>query len=716
MFKNNNNLQKFRNKYQFNLYKHFNNDLLNQYQKKTLIIDDILFRYFNKNPKYYDYFYYFYLYKYYFLLNMYYSGNNNKNKFDYDLLHIKLKDKILSYLPINLNFLTNYELIYKINQKYKIPSNIIEISTNPIFYEIFNYFSLNFNLFSDINYTVNYSNLNFFNWTKDKWLKYIDNNILNFQKINESYIFDYTPLFTNLNKKYDFMIINLTTKKYIFENFILNEFYHNLPNILLQLKYIDYINHNGSCLFYIHSLYSNEALEIYYDLSTKFKNIKIFGRSELTIRKNLGGVWLYCTYKGNYNPSFNSIKHNILKWNIKEDKIKYIYFINILNFIKKHHNKKIDLVKIRKQQLKASYEWAKKYNFAILPIYDPVLPESFQKNFDEYFNINQSQIICKINLLTHLKKIQQIKQKLDFQINILNRFESIYDSIYQSILSFKSYLFSPLSLNPSNLVYFIEQNYNIPFINNSWLQYFELFSSAPFLFISKVYKDLISLHINELPGFSISSLFYYLQIFHKNINWNWKSLSSNSNNIKNDLFGYYKKYKNNFLSSNLSKKSKFNFINIEYNKNNITSKLLNKIIKNNLVFNGNAVLHFYLEKIEDLNEDIYQLIYHFSMNFKNIQIFRSQWALTKNSFFIIGIHKLKNKSKKINFDNFKNHIHLCLFNIFNQYQFEIEKYYFIYQNEKNFNKKNIKLIENNMIQRNKKWCDKMKLNKIHTFF
>ncbi len=511
------------------------------------------------------------------------------------------------------------------------------------------------------------------------------------------------------------MILNLTKQHFLFKDkYVLSEAYHNIPNFYLQIQYLSNLKDGGSCLFYIHSLLIPETIKIFFILSKMFKNIDIYGRTDLDLRKYLGGVWLYCQNKGSYIINKNKIIQKIKKWNYQEEKKKYRYLLKYYHFLLNKKNN-IDLVKIRKEQLKASYEWAKKYNFAVLPIYDAVLPESFQKNFDEYFNINQSQIICKINLLNHLKNIQQIKQKLDFQINILNRFESIYDSLYQSILSFKSYLFSPLSLNPSNLVYFIEQNYNIPFINNSWLQYLELFSCTPFLFISKAPKDLISLHINELPGFSISSLFYYLQIFHKNINWNWKSFGSNSNNIKNDLFGFYKKYKNNFLSSNLSKKSKFNFINIEYNKNNITSKFINKIIKNNLVYNGNAILHFYFEKIEDLNEDIYQLIYNFSMNFKNIQLFRSQWALTKNSFFIIGIHKL-NKSKKINFDNFKNNINLCLFNILNQYQFEIEKYYFIYQNEKNFNKKNIKLIENNMIQRNKKWCNKMKLNKIHTFF
>ncbi len=716
MLKNNNNLQKFRKKYQFNLYNHFNNDLFNKYIKKTLIIDDILFKYFNQNPKLYDDFFNFYSYDFYFLLNMYYANNNFKNIFNQQPQYLIFKDKILNYLPININFLSSYELIYKLNKKY-ISNNIIEISTLPTFYEIFNYFNINFNLFNNINYTVYYSDLNFFNWKKDKWLNYIDNKIIDFKNINKFYNFSYSPFFTKLEKKYDFIIINLTTKKYIFENYILNEFYHNLPNIILQLQYIEYVSNKGSCLFYIHSLYSNEALKIYYELSKNFKNIKIFGRSDLTIRKNLGGIWLYCTEKGIYNPSFNNIKKYILNWNLKEDKKKYNYFKNLLNFVKKYHNKKINLTKIRQKQLKSSYEWAKKYNFAILPIYDPILPESFYKSFDEYFKINQSFINCKINLLSsnesHLKDTQNFNQKFDFQINILTRLESIYQSLLESILSTKSYLFSPFSLNPSNLVYYIEQNYKIPFINNSWLQYFELFSTTSFLFKN---KDLISLHLNELPGFSISSLFYYLQIFHKNINWNWKSLCP-SKCIKKDIFGYYKKYKNHFLPK-IKNISKFNYINIEINNQDTDYNQIFKIIKNNLVLKGTCILHFNFEKIEDLNNSFYENIHEFSSYFKNIQLFRSQWALTKNSFFIIGIQKLKsnNKSKKINIDNFKNHIQQCLFNIFNQYQFEIEKYYFIYQNEKSFKNKNIKLIENNMIQRNKKWCDKMKLNKINLYF
>ncbi len=314
---------------------------------------------------------------------------------------------------------------------------------------------------------------------------------------------------------------------------------------------------------------------------------------------------------------------------------------------------------------------------------------------------------------SHLKDTQNFNQKFYFQINILTRLECIYQSLLESILSTKSYLFSPFSLNPSNLVYYIEQNYKIPFINNSWLQYFELFSSSPCLFKN---KNLISLHLNELPGFSISSLFYYLQIFHKNINWDWKSICT-SKCVKKDIFGYYKKYKNHFLPK-IQNKSKFNYINIEINNKDTDYNYIFKTIKTNLVLKGTCILHFNFEKIEDLNNSFYENILEFSSYFKNIQLFRSQWALTKNSFFIIGIQKLKskNKSKKINIDNFKNHIQQCLFNIFNQYQFEIEKYYFIYQNEKNFKNKNIKLIENNMIQRNKKWCDKMKLNKINLYF
>ena len=118
-----------------------------------------------------------------------------------------------------------------------------------------------------------------------------------------------------------------------------------------------------------------------------------------------------------------------------------------------------------------------------------------------------------------------------------------------------------------------------------------------------------------------------------------------------------------------------------------------------------------------MDETLYKNIYEISSYFKNIQLFRSQWSLTKNSFFVICIQKLHFKKRKnIDFVNFKNRMNECLLNILHNYEFEIEKYYFIYQNEKSFKNKNIKLIENNMIKRNKKWCDKMKFNKVITYF
>ncbi len=684
-----------------------NTKIDNTYLYKIIKIFYKLNKYFyiNSNKQFNLYFDYFY--KYNFINNLVYSLYQDKKNYSF----IDNKFKINKYISTTNNFLDSYTIFYNMNIKSFKNNNIIEISSNPVFFEVFNYFQLYFNLYNKTNYSVYYSDLNYSHFPKNEWLNKIDNYKNKFENIN----FKYSPIFTNLDNNYDFMILNLFQYKHRFNDFILSDVYNNIFNIKYQLYYLNFLNNNGSCLFYIYSLQIDETKKIFIHLSKIFEKITIFGRNELSLLKYLGGVWLYCQNKGSYQINEKNIINKIKKWNYNEDKKKYKYLLKYYNFLS--NIKKINLTKIRNEQLKSSYEWAKKYNFAILPIYDPILPDSFYKSFDEYFKINQSFVNCKINLLSsnesHLKDTQNFNQKFYFQINILTRLECIYQSLLESILSTKSYLFSPFSLNPSNLVYYIEQNYKIPFINNSWLQYFELFSSSPCLFKN---KNLISLHLNELPGFSISSLFYYLQIFHKNINWDWKSICT-SKCVKKDIFGYYKKYKNHFLPK-IQNKSKFNYINIEINNKDTDYNYIFKTIKTNLVLKGTCILHFNFEKIEDLNNSFYENILEFSSYFKNIQLFRSQWALTKNSFFIIGIQKLKskNKSKKINIDNFKNHIQQCLFNIFNQYQFEIEKYYFIYQNEKNFKNKNIKLIENNMIQRNKKWCDKMKLNKINLYF
>jgi hypothetical protein len=82
---------------------------------------------------------------------------------------------------------------------------------------------------------------------------------------------------------------------------------------------------------------------------------------------------------------------------------------------------------------------------------------------------------------------------------------------------------------------------------------------------------------------------------------------------------------------------------------------------------------------------------------------------------MIGTNKLV-KEKSMFEDIFIKNIKNNILKLLESYQFELEKYYFIYQNEKNLNKTNISSIQNVIIDQNTKWSKQMKLNKINIYF
>lgn len=291
---------------------HLNKNILNNYTLKIIEIYSKILEYFYfENPKEIE-----------FHLNHYY-----KFKFINDLVFAKFMDKynysfvdnkvkLNKYISLSSSFLDNYEIFYKLNIKNFKNNNIIEISTSPDFFEVFTYFQLNFNIYKNTNYEVYYSDLNYLHKPKKTWLKNIDNLKKEFKNID----FIYNDIFKDLEHNYDFMILDLNQYKHRVGDHILSDTYNNITNIYFQLHYINFLNKNGSCLFYINNLLIPETINVFIYLSHIFKNIEILGRTELSLKKYTGGVWLYCQNKGSYQININKIIHKIKKWNMNEEK------------------------------------------------------------------------------------------------------------------------------------------------------------------------------------------------------------------------------------------------------------------------------------------------------------------------------------------------------------------------------------------------------------
>ncbi len=134
-----------------NLIKHFNNNFTNIYLYKNIQLRNNIFKIFNFNlDKELIYYHQYYIYKY--INDFYYSDYFFKKNIYSNFLDNKYK--INKYIPFDFNnFYSNYELFYKLNIK-NIGKNIIEISSNPNFFEIFNYFQNIFSLYLNSNYSV----------------------------------------------------------------------------------------------------------------------------------------------------------------------------------------------------------------------------------------------------------------------------------------------------------------------------------------------------------------------------------------------------------------------------------------------------------------------------------------------------------------------------------------------------------------------------------
>jgi hypothetical protein len=202
---------------------------------------------------------------------------------------------------------------------------------------------------------------------------------------------------------------------------------------------------------------------------------------------------------------------------------------------------------------------------------------------------------------------------------------------------------------------------------------------------------------------SISSLFYYLQ-FHKkpSFSWNWSFITSPKS--KEDIFSIYSDDKDHQI-----KKIKKSYNLIIQHIHDFNTKEIKQTLRH-LHLNSTLIYHLHFQSSDIPFDQIIDFIYILKEHFKDVLIYRSQWALTKNECFIISSHFTK-KSKKISKEKIEKSVKECFIDILTQYQFEIEKNYFIYHSEKKLKESQHEKISQQMIQQNKNWCRDVGIHK-----
>ncbi len=732
------------------LLKYINFELSSIYFLKTIInenkqLEKINFKYDKLSKIYINY----YSNIYFIQRNIYFS--KIKKEFKNDKIYYKNKDLsifdnnyMFKYKFVSYIFLLSYQLFYKIIKKYILPKNIIEISTNPVYFECYYYFNKYLKIKNNVkHFDVLTSNLNFNNDSIEVWNKYL--NILKKNtKTNKNIKFKHSDVNWSIPiKKYDMMILNLYISPPNACKTMLNEFHLNLSNFYKQLDFLKYIKKGGSCLFYIHSILSNEAFNIYLEVCKNFKNIELSISHDFFKFKTVSGLWLWCTNKGEYKVNEKEEFNKIKSWNEKYYYEKANYLENFYNYINKGN---YDLAKIRMRQIVYAYDWAKKYQFEILPIWEPHLKSIINKNILSLFDskstyelftfqnkkTNKKSAIKPLNIDLYL---QEYNSQID---NIQSYLESQKDKDLNNEYQDNSFL-SPIANNEGNLPYYLFTHFNILNISYSWVKLFEILKSNPKLINTnnKNNNILKTFHFCELPGNFVSALFYYLQIFDKNKKWNWKAQSLIDNKLDTDIYGYYKKFFSNFDQGILKNGDLFKKENVKYYlktyKNSLNFitfdcfdwnndlkiislkdklKVYKILIDNILIEKGSFVTRFMIKDFKNFNKYLIDFIKEMCCQFDEVKIYNSIWSYQNYEFFLIGISKNNKKmNKRSAFESILNNYIENTFNkLLELYKKDVDNYLFLRNNLRNIDKNDEKKIMDILIKRNKEWCSEYKIN------
>jgi hypothetical protein len=309
-----------------------------------------------------------------------FSISKNKNiKIDFDkLLDNQKTIYVYKYYPYTFGYYRSYEIVYNdiLNFKNK---TIAEISTLPSFFEVFKKL---FNKKIDLYLT----DRNYFSMDKTEWQKLI---LVYKSKISDNILYN-----SNINKKYDILIINLllymkdeyipkdmsiTTGQYMFK-YIEDEVYNTNKE---EIKYLKYLNKGGSLYIYFFTISNKEIFDLYISLGKEFENIEIFIDKYSDHHFLFGGIWLKCyNYKSKNRISKSDL---IKKYEIFYNKYynnKYKWFETFEKFIIEYQNsseKNIDNLKkkVLNKQLLVLKNISNDFNIELNPIWEKFIYINF---------------------------------------------------------------------------------------------------------------------------------------------------------------------------------------------------------------------------------------------------------------------------------------------------------------------------------------------------
>jgi hypothetical protein len=317
---------------------------------------------------------------------------HKKKNYELDVLkYIKNKeDKYFINTKIySVGYFDSIQLLYHDSLKFNNNLKICEISILPSCFEVLKKFNV------DIFYNDN----NYYNYNTKSWKELINNYKFHMPD-NVHFIYGKSKyLVSNL---YDIVIINLIKNldfNYNNKNIKVesNEYTKYSVDTILkyvkkQLKYIEHVKIGGSCYFKIHNLWTNDIINIYYEICSLFKNVEIFmPKYKATYKKLYGGVWLKCYNKLKTPKKIDKeyLFKKVDEFNLAIYDKMIDYFYNLDAFIdQKLNNDSLKLkVEIFYMQLDTAINFCNEYNLEINSKWKDSFDIDISK-FDMYSGMN----------------------------------------------------------------------------------------------------------------------------------------------------------------------------------------------------------------------------------------------------------------------------------------------------------------------------------------
>jgi hypothetical protein len=499
------------------------------------------------------------------------------------------------YIPIFNKTLVLWENSSLLKLKKNIEYKVCSISNYDIANEYFFYWGLKNNLkFKNYIYNLELSNDNTsFNELLNNYKKLDKNiNIINIKNLNYK-----------INELFDIIYFNYN----IFNNFGYFSYLNiDIIKIILLLFSLKNLKKNGTLIFNIGLIITNNKIEILTLLQKLFKKINI-NRPKIYIAEKQKGFLIYC-YNFNCNfkiiddiynqliikypnfglewkstikyeeifPNGNGYSNNINKSQYYNKNFEYPSIIEFIDKNKFEENKKLirnlnekyfsdalfDITRIQEllennmnhslkkeylnKQYFATLNWAKEFDWKLKPNLN-LEPFIDEKGLDILKDIFGYQYLSPIKLEYKNSGSKTISNKFFNQILNLKNKIILSKAVIDTRDPNKYYLIKQeTTIYRKNLHPIITQKYNAQNVSQAWQKMYEMLTL--FELVDKNNKNLNTFHICEAPGSFIISLNHYLKTMTNIKNWNWKaqSLHKNAGATIFNTYQFIEKYPDNW--------------------------------------------------------------------------------------------------------------------------------------------------------------------------